>query len=108
MKLNSLLSLLALFLLSVSAISQTKPSVAPLDGFDKFVEEQMADWKVPGLSIAVVRNGEILLLKGYGYRDVAKKLPVTPQTIMPIGSNTKAFTASVLGSLVDEKKLDWD
>jgi CubicO group peptidase (beta-lactamase class C family) len=85
-----------------------KVNLDAFQGFDAFVEAEMKQWKVPGLSIAVIKDGNIVLIKGYGYRDVQKKLPVTTRTLMPIGSNTKAFTASVLGTLVDEKKLDWD
>lgn len=111
MKIKSFL--IIFFLANASAgfaqlIKQGKPGLDTLEGFDDFVKALMVEWRVPGVSIAIVRNGRIALLKGYGYRDVQKKLPVTPQTLMPIGSNTKAFTASVLGTLVDEKKLEWD
>jgi len=110
MKIKFLLVLFILFAASrVFAQPATeKKSSETFQGFDEFVKALMVEWKVPGLSIAVVKDGNIVLLKGYGYRDVQKKLPVTPRTLMPIGSNTKAFTASVLGTLVDEKKLDWD
>lgn len=79
-----------------------------LEGFDAEVEKIRADWKVPGLSIAIVQGGQVVYAKGHGLRDVAKKLPVTADTLMPIGSSTKAFTTAVLASLVDEGKLDWD
>jgi CubicO group peptidase (beta-lactamase class C family) len=77
-------------------------------GFDTFVNSLMTDWRVPGLSIAVIKDGRIILLRGYGFRDLARRLPVTPRTLMPIGSNTKAFTATILASLVDEGMLAWD
>jgi CubicO group peptidase (beta-lactamase class C family) len=110
MKIKFLLILFVLFTaFSVFAQQQTeKPNADVFQGFDAFVEAEMKQWRVPGLSVAVIKDGKIILLKGYGFRDVEKKLPVTPRTIMPIGSNTKAFTASVLGTLVDEKKLEWD
>ena len=57
---------------------------------------------MPGLAIAVVKNGEVILAEGYGLRDVDKKLPVTPKTLFAIGSCTKAFTTFVMGTLVDE------
>lgn len=79
-----------------------------LSGFDAFVNGLMTDWRVPGLSVAVVKDGRILLLRGYGFRDLARRLPVTPRTLMPIGSNTKAFTATILASLVDAGRLNWD
>jgi len=79
-----------------------------LAGFDPFVEKAIVDWEVPGLAIAVVRGGEVVYSKGFGLRDVDKKLPVTPRTLFAIGSSSKAFTTFVLGTLVDEGKLDWD
>ncbi len=79
-----------------------------LDGWDHFVEQAMADWKVPGLALAVVRDGKVIQMKGYGFRDREKKLPVTPRTLFAIGSITKSFTVTGLGMLVDEGKLQWD
>ncbi|MDR3738459.1 MAG: serine hydrolase [Terracidiphilus sp.] len=83
----------------------TKPS---LDGLDEFVAQVMKDWKVPGLALAVVQDGKVTLLKGYGYRDMEKQLPVTPTTLFAIGSITKSFTVSTLGMEMDEGKVDWD
>jgi CubicO group peptidase (beta-lactamase class C family) len=110
MKIKFLLVLFILFNSSMVFAQQAteKKSSETFHGFDEFVKALMVEWKVPGVSIAVVKDGNIVLLKGYGYRDVRKKIPLTPRTLMPIGSNTKAFTASVLGTLVDEKKLAWD
>jgi CubicO group peptidase (beta-lactamase class C family) len=90
------------------ALTEKAPSRSEFHGFDPFVKALMAEWKVPGLAIAVIKDGNVLLMKGYGYRDVQRRLPVTPRTLMPIGSNTKSFTATLLGMLVDEKRLEWD
>ncbi len=79
-----------------------------LDGFDDFVNHALKDWKVPGAAVVVVRDGNVILSKGYGMRDLAKGLPVTPKTLFAIGSATKSFTVSTLGMLVDDGKLDWD
>jgi len=79
-----------------------------LDGFSDWARKTMADWKVPGLAVAVVRNGEVVLLEGYGVRDAASQAPVTPDTLFAIGSSTKAFTATSLALLVDDGKLAWD
>ena len=80
----------------------------PLAGLDPFVERMMEEWQVPGVSLAVVRDGEVLACKGYGLADVKKKRPATERTVFPICSLTKAFTAAAMGMLVDEGKLDWD
>ncbi|HXE74801.1 MAG TPA: serine hydrolase [Candidatus Xenobia bacterium] len=109
--------ILALVLSSIpaSGLAQARPkakpaasATQPLDGFDAFVEEQMKVWKVPGLAVAVVKEGKVVHLKGYGQRDVERNLPVTPQTLFAIGSITKSFTVAGLATLADEGKLDWD
>ncbi|HEY6254120.1 MAG TPA: serine hydrolase [Candidatus Angelobacter sp.] len=79
-----------------------------LNGFDDFVAQAMKDWKVPGVAVAIVQGDKVILLRGYGYRDVEKKLPVTPKTLFSIGSITKSFTVSTLGMEMDEGKVDWD
>jgi CubicO group peptidase (beta-lactamase class C family) len=79
-----------------------------LAGFDAVVDKAINDFKVPGLAIAVVKDGEMIYAKGFGRRDVDKGLPVTPRTLFAIGSCTKAFTTFVMGTLVDEGKLEWD
>jgi CubicO group peptidase (beta-lactamase class C family) len=63
---------------------------------------------VPGIGIAVVAKDRVVLAKGWGFRDCGKKLPFTPQTVVPIASNTKLFTAVAAGMLVEEGKLAWD
>jgi len=68
----------------------------------------MRDWKVPGLAMAIVKNGEVIFSRGFGLRDVVHDLKMTPQTRFAIGSCTKAFTTMVMGMLADEGKLEWD
>jgi len=89
-------------------LNPPRDAQALLQGFDPFVQKVLAEWKVPGLAVAVVQNGRMVYSRGFGYRDLAQKLPVTPQTIFGIGSCSKAFTATTMGILVDEKKLEWD
>ncbi|MBT2765555.1 serine hydrolase [Paenibacillus sp. ISL-20] len=79
-----------------------------LKGIHTYIEEQMKAWKVPGLSVAVVKDQEIVMMEGYGYRNIAQSLPVTSETLFAIGSSTKAFTALAAGILADEKILDLD
>ncbi len=101
---------LATLLLAAPLFGQV-PTAAPADplaGWDAFVNKALADWKVPGVAITVVRGDEVLLLKGYGVRDAEKMLPVTPRTLFAIGSATKAFTTFLLATLADEGKLDWN
>jgi CubicO group peptidase (beta-lactamase class C family) len=78
-----------------------------LQGFDELVNSLLEEWKVPGAAIAVVKDDQVIFSKGFGYRDLKSRLPVTPNTLFAIGSATKAFTTTLLGILVDEGKLDW-
>jgi CubicO group peptidase (beta-lactamase class C family) len=79
-----------------------------LEGFDSVIDRAIHDFKVPGLAIAVVKDGQVIYARGFGRRDVDKDLPVTPRTLFAIGSCTKAFTTFVMGTLVDAGKLEWD
>lgn len=81
------------------------PGLAQIDAA---VHRAMADWNVPGLALAVVKDGVPILVKGYGVRDVTHKEPVTPETIFGLLSPTKSFTATALAMLVDEGRLSWD
>jgi CubicO group peptidase (beta-lactamase class C family) len=83
-------------------------AAAALDGFDGEVDKIREAWQVPGIAIAIVKGGEIIYAKGFGFRDLDKKLPVSENTLFPIGSSTKAFTTFVLASLAEEGKFDWD
>lgn len=62
--------------------------------------------KAAGFAIAIVKGDGIAYSKGFGYRDIENKLPVTSNTVFPIGSTSKAFTASLIGMLEDEGKVD--
>ncbi len=79
-----------------------------LEGMDGIINKAMADLKVPGLALAVVKGKEVIFTKGYGLRDVENKLPMTPDTLLAIGSATKAFTTFALARLADEGKMSWD
>lgn len=72
------------------------------DSLDNFIVKGMADWEIPGLSIAIVKDGEVLLLKGYGVTKAGGTEPVDENTLFLIGSLTKAFTSSALAILEQE------
>ncbi len=79
-----------------------------LEGFDRWVDSAMAAWKVVGLSVGVVVDGEIVYLRGHGLRDRERRLPMTERTLLAIGSSSKAFTTFAMGALVDQGRLAWD
>ena len=92
---------------SYSLLSRPSPeSVVPAD-IDAYVERSMKAFEVPGLSLAVVKDGKVVYAKGYGVRKLSDPAPVSENTLFGIASNTKAFTAAALAILVDEGKLSW-
>jgi CubicO group peptidase (beta-lactamase class C family) len=84
-------------------------SVAPAqDNLDAVVERVRQTFDVPGIAVAIVKDGRVVLQKGYGVRKLGDPAPVTPQSLFRIASNTKAFTTAALAILADEGKLKWD
>lgn len=79
-----------------------------LGEFDEYMEALIRDWHAPGIGVSVVRNDQIVLTRGYGYRDAANLLSFTPSTLFPIASNTKLFTAIAAGLLVERGLLSFD
>jgi CubicO group peptidase (beta-lactamase class C family) len=109
MRLRYLLALVAAS--GTSALGGAKTLCAqsgPLRGLDAYVTRAMKEWDIPGLAIAVVRNDSVVVARGYGVRDLATRTPVDAQTLFEIASTSKAFTATAVGVLVDEGKVQWD
>jgi CubicO group peptidase (beta-lactamase class C family) len=77
--------LLILLLLPVFLYGQ----IDTINLINKRVEKIISEWQVPGCSIGIVKNGKLIYSKGFGYRDLENKLPVTPNTLFPIASNSK-------------------
>ena len=97
--------------LNVYAQDKTAPAIdvtQRLAGFDAFMEKTLKDWNAPGIGVGIVIGDKLVFAKGYGYRDYEKKLPITANTLYPIASNTKLFTAVAAGFLVEEGRLTWD
>lgn len=75
---------------------------------DSLTELTLKTFDVPGIAVAVVKDGKIIHAKGYGVRSLNTKQKVDENTLFGIASNSKAFTVAALGILVDEGKLKWD
>jgi len=88
-----------------SLSAQAKPDWA---AFDKYVAKAAADWRVPALAIAVVKDDSVVFAKGYGVLEKGKSQPANEHTRFAIGSTTKAMTSASLAMLVDEGKLKLD
>src|SRR4051794_7345875 len=92
-----LLSVTVLLLLAVGALAES--------GVDDIVRADMEKRHVPGLALAVIRNGQVVHAKGYGLANVEWQAPVTPETIFPIASVSKQFVAAGILLLVEDGKL---
>ena len=90
-----------------STVAQTASNAPPAD-LDAYVAQSMKTFDVPGMAVAIVKDGKVLVAKGYGVRTLGETTPVDEFTMFAIGSNTKAFTTAALATLVDEGKLAWD
>ena len=99
---------LAILVLALALPGLARAQAAPPPGFDDFVASVMDRFEVPGLSVAIVKDGQVVMAKGYGLRKLGSSAPVDAETLFGIASNTKVFTATALGILVEEGKLDWD
>jgi CubicO group peptidase (beta-lactamase class C family) len=88
--------------------SKTAPPAAAPNDLDEVASRVLKEFEVPGLAIAIVKDGKVVLAKGYGVRKLGEPAPVDDNTLFGIASNTKAFTAAALAMLVDEGKITWD
>lgn len=98
-----------LLLCSILPTAAQKSKKADLfSGLDTAFNRVLKDWHAAGFAVAVVEKNQVVYAKGFGYKDYDKKIPVTPNTLFAIGSCTKAFTASLLGMLNKDGKVDFD
>lgn len=107
MKRLSFLGYFTLLLLIVLMGSRVAAQGVPAD-LDEYVARSMKTFDVPGLSVAIVKDGKVVVAKGYGVKKLGESAAVDENTLFAIGSNTKAFTAAALATLVDEGKISWD
>jgi CubicO group peptidase (beta-lactamase class C family) len=96
-----------LFLTLLLVETKAQPTFVK-DSLDAYITKGMVDWQIPGLAIAIVKDGKVVLSKGYGRLTAGGKEPVDENTLFMIGSNTKAFTATALAMLQEEKKISLD
>ena len=113
---TALLAPVALLAMASPALAQTRAPMAgnavservDLAALDAYFTEAQRTWPIPGFSVAIVHDGEVVLEKGYGVRDSRGSEPVDEHTLYAIASNSKAFTAAALAQLVDQERLSWD
>ena len=109
-----------LLLAPLPGLAQPAPQPAPaaaaarvsdeqaLAGFDQAVAQILADWQVPGVAVGIVRDGRVVLSRGYGVRHPDTRAPMDADTIFPIASMSKAFASFSVGLLVDEGRMSFD
>src|SRR5262245_35656226 len=93
---------------SAALVAQTRERRAPAADLDQWVARAMKTFEVPGIALAIVKDDAVVVAKGYGVRKLGEPAAVDAKTLFGIASNTKAFTATALGLLVEEKKIEWD
>lgn len=100
---------LALFILVLGATAfNSQAQILTSKQIDSVVEKTLTTFNVPGIAVAVIKDGKLIHSKGYGVRSIKTNLKVDENTLFGVASNTKAITAAALGILVDAKKLTWD
>lgn len=104
----------AILLLSTAFAATAQKKMKPVTETDRFAgldtafERVLKDWHAAGFAVAVIEKDKVVFAKGFGYKDIEKKTPVTPNTLFAIGSCTKAFTSSLIGLLQKDGKLEYD
>ncbi len=99
------LSVLFLFISLFSSLTYAQSNDSRLKGLEQDIESLIKIYNAVGLSVSIVEGNEILYSEGFGYRDLENRLPVNKNTVFPIASSSKAFTASLLGMLEFENKI---
>jgi len=90
------------------AAQETVPSAERLAALVERMEAERVANHIPGMALAVAPQDEVLLVHGFGLADLEQETPVTPETIFAIGSTSKAFTATLVGMLIDDGLMEWD
>lgn len=95
-------------LATISVAAQKKYEDKRFNGLDTAFARVLRTWHAAGFAVAIVEKNKVIYADGFGFRDYENKTPVTPNTLFAIGSCTKAFTASLIGMLRKDGKLDYD
>jgi CubicO group peptidase (beta-lactamase class C family) len=94
--------------LCLAGAARAQPSQTFIDSADKSVPDTLREYNVPGLAVALIRNGAVVWMKGYGFADVASATPITPDTAFNAGSLSKTATAWGVMRLVERGKVELD
>lgn len=104
-KISFLLFLTCIISIATVEAQERKLPVFITDSLDNYIKTAIADWNIPGAAVAVVKDGNVVFMKGYGVTEAGGKEPVDENTLFMIGSNTKAFTATALSILQESGQM---
>ena len=102
-----LILLLSSLLFIINLFAQETPSFVK-DSLDAYVQKALTGWQIPGVAVCVIKDGKVVVMKGYGVTELDTNNKVDENTLFMIGSNTKAFTATALAMLAEDKKISLD
>jgi CubicO group peptidase (beta-lactamase class C family) len=105
---RSPLSPFAFVMLAASTPDVGRAQAAAPPGLDRYVDSVMHAFQVPGMAVAIVKDGRVVVARGYGVKRLGQPALVGPRTNFGIASNTKIFTATALGLLVEDGRIEWD
>jgi CubicO group peptidase (beta-lactamase class C family) len=92
----------------IAVAPATGQSREPYPGLDAYITKAIETWRIPGLSVAIVRNDSVIYTKGFGVLTVGSPTPANERTLFEIGSSSKAFTATLAAMMVSDGKMRWD
>jgi len=95
------------FLSQIVMINSALASNNKIKNIEASINKAMSTFQVPGVAVAIIKDNKVVMSKGFGVIEYGKKAKITPDTLFGIASNTKAMTAAILASLIDEGKLKW-
>lgn len=104
---KALLILIGVAFIQLPLMAQSSPSFIT-DSLERYIKRGLADWQIPGLAVAVVKDGQIVIAKGFGTKEAGKDNPVDENTLFMIASNTKEFTGTAMALLDEQKKIALD
>jgi CubicO group peptidase (beta-lactamase class C family) len=101
-------TILAVERTDLSGVMPRRFTPAMLAELESYIDEALVANDVPGAAVAIVQNGDVVYRQGFGVREVGSAAPVTPETLMMVGSISKSMTTLMMATVVDDEQMAWD